>query len=53
LKVSGMLKQVVEREGKQLTGQILDGLNNTGIQIGRRTVSKYRIALAILPSALR
>jgi DNA-directed RNA polymerase specialized sigma54-like protein len=49
-----MLKQVVEREGKQLTDrQILDGLNNTGIQTGRRTVSKYRIALAILPRALR
>jgi RNA polymerase sigma-54 factor len=54
LRVKDMLKEVVEREGKPLTDrQILDRLNENGIHIARRTVSKYRMALAILPSPLR
>ena len=49
-----MLKEVVEGEGSPLTDrQILERLNEKGIHIARRTVSKYRMALAILPSPLR
>jgi RNA polymerase sigma-54 factor len=54
LKVKDMLKELVEGEGRPLTErQILDRLNEKGIHIARRTVSKYRMALAILPSPLR
>jgi RNA polymerase sigma-54 factor len=54
LRVKDVLKEVVEREGEPLTDrQILDRLHKNGIHIARRTVSKYRMALAILPSPLR
>jgi RNA polymerase sigma-54 factor len=54
LKVKDMLKELIEGEGKPLTDrQIVDRLNEKGIHIARRTVSKYRMALAILPSPLR
>jgi RNA polymerase sigma-54 factor len=54
LRIKDVLKEVVEREGKPLTdNQILDRLNDKGIHIARRTVCKYRMALAILPSPLR
>jgi RNA polymerase sigma-54 factor len=54
LRVKDVLKELVEREAKPLTDrQILDRLNDKGIHIARRTVSKYRMALGILPSPLR
>jgi RNA polymerase sigma-54 factor len=54
LRIKDVLKEVVEREGKPLTTrQILDRLNEKDIHIARRTVSKYRMALAIRPSPLR
>jgi len=54
LRVKDVLKEVVESEGKPLTDtQIVERLTDKGIHIARRTVSKYRTALAILPSWLR
>ena len=50
------IKDIIESEGtdKHLSDQkIADRLTQSGIQIARRTVSKYRKGLKILPSNLR
>jgi len=48
------MKEVIEKEGKPLTdSEIVDRLAVSGIHIARRTVAKYRMQLAILPSSLR
>jgi RNA polymerase sigma-54 factor len=60
LGINDVLKEVVEHEGKPLTDRlIIDGLNEKGMHIARRTpyavrrtVSRYRMALAIVPSPL-
>jgi RNA polymerase sigma-54 factor len=51
-----MIKDIIQNEGmkKHLSDQkIADLLAKRGIKIARRTVSKYRKALNILPSNLR
>jgi RNA polymerase sigma-54 factor len=54
LSVKDILKEVIEKEGKPLTdSQIVERLKEKGIHIARRTVAKYRMQLAILPSSLR
>jgi RNA polymerase sigma-54 factor len=54
LSVKDILKEVVEQEGRPLTdSEIVDRLKDRGITIARRTVAKYRMQLAILPSSLR
>jgi RNA polymerase sigma-54 factor len=54
LSVKDFMKEVIEKEGKPLTdSEIVDRLAVSGIHIARRTVAKYRMQLAILPSSLR
>ncbi|MDQ6669395.1 MAG: RNA polymerase factor sigma-54 [Chloroflexota bacterium] len=54
LSVKDIMKEVIEKEGKPLTdSEIVDHLKDKGIHIARRTVAKYRMQLAILPSSLR
>ena len=54
LSVKDIMKEVIEKEGKPLTdSEIVARLAATGIHIARRTVAKYRMQLAILPSGLR
>jgi RNA polymerase sigma-54 factor len=54
LSVKDIMKEVIEKEGKPLTdSEIVDRLIEQGIHIARRTVAKYRMQLAILPSSLR
>jgi len=54
LSVKDIMKEVIEKEGKPLTdSEIVDRLKEKGIHIARRTVAKYRMQLAILPSSLR
>jgi RNA polymerase sigma-54 factor len=54
LSVKDIMKEVIEKEGKPLTdSEIVDRLKQQGIHIARRTVAKYRMQLAILPSSLR
>ena len=54
LSVKDILKEVIEKEGKPLTdSEIVERLKDKGIHIARRTVAKYRMQLAILPSSLR
>src|SRR3989440_11736113 len=54
LSVKDIMKEVIEKEGKPLTdSEIVERLKERGIYIARRTVAKYRMQLAILPSSLR
>src|ERR687884_1558463 len=54
LSVKDIMKEVIEKEGKPLTdSEIVERLKDKGIHIARRTVAKYRMQLAILPSSLR
>jgi RNA polymerase sigma-54 factor len=54
LSVKDIMKEVIEKEGKPLTdSEIVERLKDQGIHIARRTVAKYRMQLAILPSSLR
>src|ERR1700730_9102647 len=54
LSVKDIMKEVIEKEGKPLTdSEIVERLKTQGIHIARRTVAKYRMQLAILPSSLR
>jgi RNA polymerase sigma-54 factor len=54
LSIKDVIKELVEHEGSPLTdAQIVDRLKDSGIQIARRTVAKYRMQLDILPSMLR
>jgi RNA polymerase sigma-54 factor len=54
LSVKDIMKEVIEKEGKPLTDSaIVERLKDRGIHIARRTVAKYRMQLAILPSSLR
>ena len=54
LSVKDIMKEVIEKEGKPLTdSEIVERLKVQGIHIARRTVAKYRMQLAILPSSLR
>ena len=54
LSVKDIMKEVIEKEGKPLTdSEIVERLKEKGIHIARRTVAKYRMQLAILPSSLR
>ncbi|MBI2756398.1 MAG: RNA polymerase factor sigma-54 [Chloroflexi bacterium] len=54
LSVKDIMKEVIEKEGRPLTdSQIVERLKERGIFIARRTVAKYRMQLAILPSSLR
>src|SRR5919197_5622033 len=54
LSVKDIMKEVIEQEGKPLTdSEIVERLKERGIHIARRTVAKYRMQLAILPSSLR
>ena len=54
LSVKDIMKEAIDKEGKPLTDHdIQERLKAQGIHIARRTVSKYRIELDILPSALR
>jgi RNA polymerase sigma-54 factor len=54
LSVKDIMKEVIEKEGKPLTdSEIVERLTERGIHIARRTVAKYRMQLAILPSSLR
>jgi RNA polymerase sigma-54 factor len=54
LSVKDFMKEVIEKEGKPLTdSEIVERLAARGIHIARRTVAKYRMQLAILPSSLR
>jgi hypothetical protein len=54
LSVKDIMKEAIAKEGKPLTDNDLqERLKSQGIHIARRTVSKYRIQLDILPSALR
>ncbi|HEY2592878.1 MAG TPA: RNA polymerase factor sigma-54 [Chloroflexota bacterium] len=54
LSVKDIMKEVIEKEGKPLTdSEIVARLKDRGIHIARRTVAKYRMQLAILPSSLR
>jgi RNA polymerase sigma-54 factor len=54
LSVKDIMKEVIEKEGKPLTdSEIVERLKDRGIHIARRTVAKYRMQLAILPSSLR
>jgi RNA polymerase sigma-54 factor len=54
LSIKDVMREVIERENQPLTDtDIRDRLRERGISIARRTVAKYRIALKILPSALR
>jgi RNA polymerase sigma-54 factor len=54
LSVKDIMKETIENEGKPLTDfDIRERLKAQGIHIARRTVSKYRIQMDILPSALR
>jgi RNA polymerase sigma-54 factor len=54
LGVKDIMKELIEREGKQMTdADIVEGLKVQGIHLARRTVAKYRTALHILPSGLR
>lgn len=54
LSVKDIMKEVIEKEGKPLTdSEIVQRLDDRGIHIARRTVAKYRMQLAILPSSLR
>jgi len=54
LSVKDIMKEVIAKEGKPLTDHDVQGrLKAQGIHIARRTVSKYREQLDILPSALR
>ena len=54
LSVKDIMKEVIEQEGKPLTdSEIVERLKEKGIHIARRTVAKYRMQLAILPSSLR
>ncbi len=54
LSVKDVLKEVIEKEGAPLTdSEIVERLEERGIHIARRTVAKYRMQLAILPSSLR
>src|SRR5207237_22397 len=51
LSVKDIMKEVIEKEGKPLTdSEIVERLKDRGIHIARRTVAKYRMQLAILPS---
>jgi RNA polymerase sigma-54 factor len=54
LSVKDIMKEVIEKEGKPLTdSEIVERLKTKGIHSARRTVAKYRMQLAILPSSLR
>ena len=54
LSVKDIMKEAIDKEGKPLTDHdIQERLKGQGIHIARRTVSKYRMQLDILPSALR
>ncbi|MDQ6669370.1 MAG: RNA polymerase factor sigma-54 [Chloroflexota bacterium] len=54
LSVKDIMKEAIEQEGKPLTDHdIQERLKLKGVHIARRTVSKYRMQLDILPSALR
>src|SRR5215211_2118920 len=54
LSVKDIMKEVIEKEGRPLTdSEIVERLKQQGIHIARRTVAKYRMQLAILPSSLR
>src|SRR5947209_1374847 len=54
LSVKDIMKEAIEKEGNPLTdSEIVERLKDRGIHIARRTVAKYRMQLAILPSSLR
>lgn len=54
LSIKDVIKEMIEHEGRPLTdAEIRDRLRETGINIARRTVAKYRMQLDILPSMLR
>jgi RNA polymerase sigma-54 factor len=54
LSVKDILKEVIEKEGRPMPDiDIVGRLREQGIHIARRTVTKYRKQLKILPSALR
>jgi RNA polymerase sigma-54 factor len=54
LSIKDILKEIIEDEGKPLTDSVIvERLEAKGIHIARRTVAKYRMQLAILPSGLR
>jgi RNA polymerase sigma-54 factor len=54
LGVKDVIKELIDEEARPLTdSEIVERLKTDGIHIARRTVSKYRIELAILPSGLR
>ncbi|HLH22633.1 MAG TPA: RNA polymerase factor sigma-54 [Chloroflexota bacterium] len=54
LSIKDVIKEFVERENRPLTdAEIADRLRESGINIARRTVAKYRMQLNILPSSLR
>jgi RNA polymerase sigma-54 factor len=54
LSVKDVMKEAIDKEDKPLTDHdIQEHLKAQGIHIARRTVSKYREQLDILPSALR
>jgi RNA polymerase sigma-54 factor len=54
LSIKDVIKEFVERENRPLTdAEIADRLKESGLNIARRTVAKYRMQLNILPSSLR
>lgn len=54
LSVKDVMKEIIEREGQPLSDKAIMGrLQERGISIARRTVTKYRNHLRILPSPLR
>jgi len=54
LNVKDVIKELIDDEQAPLTDQeIMERLAEHGYHIARRTVAKYRMQLAILPSSLR
>jgi RNA polymerase sigma-54 factor len=54
LPVRDTIREIIELEQKPLTDeQIVEILNDEGIQVARRTVAKYRAMEGILPARLR
>ncbi len=54
LHIRAVLRRIIEEEGRPLSDtQIMTRLKNSGLDVARRTVAKYRAMEGILPARLR
>ena len=54
LSAKDVIKEIITKEGRPMTDkEIVSRLREQGIRVARRTVTKYRNQLGILPSTFR